>query len=154
MASYQPADTHHDHDPLPRQLALVYGVVFLVVGIAGFIPGITTHYSDMKFAGHMSEAKLLGLFMVSILHNIIHLAFGVVGLVVARRSSYASAMYLLIGGIIYAVVWIYGLVVGEDSSSNFVPLNTADNWLHFLLALTMIVLGLVSLRRTRTVTAH
>jgi hypothetical protein len=154
MASYHPVDTQYDRDRFPRQVALLYGVVFLVVGIAGFIPGITTHYGDMQFAGHMSGAKLLGLFMVSVLHNLIHLAFGVVGILVSRRSSYASALYLLLGGVVYAVVWIYGLAVGDGSDANFVPLNTADNWLHFLLAITMIGLGLVSMRRGRTVTAH
>ncbi len=58
-------------------VALVFGVVFLVVGIAGFIPGITTDYDTMTWAGHHSDAKLLGIFEVSVLHNIIHLAFGV-----------------------------------------------------------------------------
>ena len=56
-------------------------------------------------------------------------------------------MYLLVGGIIYAVVWLYGVLVEHDSSANFVPLNTADNWLHFLLALAMITLGVLGLRR-------
>jgi arginine exporter protein ArgO len=154
MTSYRTTDATRDDADLPRKIALLFGVVFLLVGIAGFIPGITTHYGDMKFAGHMSGAKLLGIFMVSVLHNLIHLAFGVVGILVSRRSSYASARYLLVGGIIYAVVWIYGLAVGDDSSSNFVPLNSADNWLHFLLALAMIVLGLISLRRPRTVAAR
>src|SRR4051812_14354850 len=69
----------------PVQLAaLVVGVVFLAVGVLGFIPGITSHYSDMTFAGHDSTAKLLGIFQVSILHNIVHLLFGVAGVLMAR----------------------------------------------------------------------
>jgi len=152
MASYRSTDTHADAD-FPRKIALLFGVVFLLVGIAGFIPGITTHYGDMKFAGHMSDAKLLGIFEVSILHNIVHLAFGVAGILLSRASR-SAAMYLLVGGLIYAVVWVYGVATGEDSTANFVPLNTADNWLHFLLALAMIVLGVVSLRSLRTVRAH
>jgi len=149
MASHHPHDTYSDSAEFPRLIALVFGVVFLLVGIAGFIPGITTHYGDMEFAGHMSDAKLLGIFEVSILHNIVHLAFGVAGLVLSRAAR-SAAMYLLVGGLIYAVVWVYGLAVGDDSDANFVPLNTADNWLHFLLALAMIVLGVVSLRSIRT----
>ena len=152
MTSHHAHHTHPDSD-FPRKIALLFGVVFLIVGIAGFIPGITTHYGDMKFAGHTSNAKLLGIFEVSILHNIVHLAFGVAGILLSRAAR-SAAMYLLVGGLIYAVVWVYGVATGEDSSANFVPLNTADNWLHFLLALAMIVLGVVSLRGLRTVRAH
>jgi arginine exporter protein ArgO len=128
--------------------AMVVGATFLLVGILGFIPGITTNYSDLTFAGHESDAKLLGIFEVSILHNIVHLAFGVAGLAAARAAATAG-WYLLIGGLIYAVLWVYGLAVGEDSSANFVPLNTADNWLHFVLAVGMILLGAIGLKQVR-----
>ncbi|WP_329812755.1 DUF4383 domain-containing protein, partial [Streptomyces sp. GSL17-113] len=60
------------------------GAVFLVVGILGFIPGVTTDYGTMQFAGHESQAMLFGVFQVSILHNIVHLLFGVVGLAAMR----------------------------------------------------------------------
>src|SRR5206468_5953558 len=82
--------------------ALVVGVVFVVVGIAGFIPGVTTHYSDMSFAGHDSMAKLLGVFMVSVLHNIVHLLFGIAGIALARTAASARS-YLIGGGLIYLV---------------------------------------------------
>src|SRR5215204_2223048 len=64
--------------------ALTVGIVFLVVGIAGFIPGITTNYDEMEFAGHESMAELFGVFKVSILHNIVHILFGVAGIAAAR----------------------------------------------------------------------
>ena len=67
-----------------QSVAMLTGVVFIVVGILGFIPGITTHYHDLKFAGHNSDAQLLGIFDVSILHNIVHMLIGVVGIVLAR----------------------------------------------------------------------
>jgi hypothetical protein len=127
---------------LVRTLTLVVAIVFLVVGVLGFVPGITTNYSQLTFAGHMSDAKLVGLFEVSVLHNIVHLLYGAVGLAMARRTPSAVA-YLIGGGVIYLVLWIYGLVVGEESAANFVPLNTADNWLHFLLGVGMIGLGLL-----------
>ncbi len=129
-----------------RTAAQVFGVVFLLVGILGFIPGITTEYDTMKFAGHESEAKLLGLFQVSILHNLVHLAFGVAGLALSRTVSGARA-FLIGGGAIYLVLWLYGLVVDHDSAANFVPLNTADNWLHLFLTVSMIGLGLALPRR-------
>jgi arginine exporter protein ArgO len=125
-----------------QTVAIVVGIVFLLVGVLGFIPGITTGYDTMGFAGMGSMAMLLGLFQVSILHNIVHLLFGIVGLLSARTARGAK-LYLIIGGIVYGVLWLYGLVIDNASSANFVPLNTADNWLHFVLAVGMILLGVL-----------
>ncbi|OZM81538.1 DUF4383 domain-containing protein [Pseudonocardia sp. MH-G8] len=121
---------------------MVVSAVFIVVGILGFIPGATTDFDRLSFAGHMSGALLLGLFAVSVLHNLVHLAFGVVGFAMSRTASGARA-FLIGGGIVYAVLWIYGLIIDFDSAANFVPLNTADNWLHLVLAVGMIGLGVL-----------
>ncbi|MEV4490153.1 DUF4383 domain-containing protein [Micromonospora coxensis] len=129
-----------------RTAAQAVGAVFLLVGVLGFIPGITSNYDTMQFAGHESEAKLLGLFQVSILHNLVHLAFGVAGLALARTVSGART-YLVGGGALYLVLWLYGLVIDHDSGANFVPLNNADNWLHLVLGLGMIALGVALTRR-------
>jgi hypothetical protein len=125
-----------------QKAATAVAVVFLAVGVLGFIPGITTDYGTMDSAGHDSTAKLLGIFQVSVLHNIVHLLFGIVGLALARSFSGARA-YLIGGGIVYAVLWVYGLVVDDMSSANFVPMNTADDWLHLVLAVGMISLGVL-----------
>ncbi|TDD66544.1 DUF4383 domain-containing protein [Jiangella aurantiaca] len=126
--------------------ATVVGVIFLAVGVAGFIPGITTDFDTIEFAGHESEAMLLGVFQVSILHNIVHLLFGVAGLALARTAA-GARNFLIWGGIVYAVLWLYGLFIDRESSANFVPVNTADNWLHFVLAAGMVLLGLLLGRR-------
>lgn len=126
--------------PALQTAAGVVGAVFLLVGILGFIPGVTTDYSTMQFAGHESQAMLFGVFQVSILHNIVHLLFGVVGLA-AMRTAGAARGYLIGGGVIYLALWIYGLVVGSESAANFVPLNRADDWLHLGLGIGMIALG-------------
>ncbi|AVT38428.1 DUF4383 domain-containing protein [Plantactinospora sp. BB1] len=126
-----------------RRVALVVGVAFLLVGIAGFIPGVTTNYDSMTFAGHESDARLLGLFQVSVLHNIVHLLFGVVGLAMARTAERAR-LYLIAGGAVYLVLWLYGLVISHDSPANVVPLNGADDWLHLGLGIGMIGLGLAT----------
>jgi threonine/homoserine/homoserine lactone efflux protein len=134
----------------PVQLtALIFGAVFLLIGILGFIPGITSNYDQMMAAGHHSEAMLLGVFQVSILHNIVHILFGIAGLVLAR-SVPAARNYLIWGGVIYLVLWLYGLFIDKQSAANFVPLNTADNWLHFLLGVVMIALGLLLVRKRDT----
>jgi hypothetical protein len=128
-----------------RQAAMVVGAVFLLVGIAGFVPGITTNYDQLSFAGHESAAKLLGLLEVSILHNLVHLLFGVAGLALARTMRGAT-YYLLGGGVVYLVLWFYGLVVSHDSAGNFVPVNDADNWLHLGLGVGMVLLGFIGRR--------
>ena len=132
----------------PLQLAaLIVGAVFLLVGVLGFIPGVTTNYDMLTFAGHHSEAKLLGVFEVSILHNIVHLLFGVAGIAMSRRADTAK-LFLIGGGVIYLVLWIYGLLIDQNSGANFVPVNSADNWLHFALGVAMVALGFLLSRNT------
>ena len=136
-----------------QMVALAVAVVFLLVGVLGFIPGITASYSDMAFAGDASGAMLLGLFQVSILHNIVHLLFGAAGLGLARTVAGARS-FLVVGGAIYLVLWVYGLVVGAESAANFVPLNTADDWLHFVLGAGMMGVGLALGARRGVAPAH
>lgn len=126
-----------------QTLAFLVGVVFLLVGVLGFIPGLTTNYGDLSFAGHDSGAKLLGLFQVSILHNIVHALFGVAGIALARTLS-SARLFLIGGGVIYLVLFAYGLLVDKASDANFVPVNNADNILHLGLGIGMIVLGLAA----------
>ncbi|MFD0773194.1 DUF4383 domain-containing protein [Streptomonospora algeriensis] len=125
-----------------RIFSAVVGLVFLIVGILGFIPGVTTGYGQLGLWGPASEAYLLGIFQVSVLHNIVHLLFGVAGLAMARASR-AAAVFLIGGGVVYLVLWLYGLFVGSESPANFVPLNSADNWLHLGLGIGMIALGII-----------
>jgi hypothetical protein len=125
--------------PVQRAAAAV-GVAFVVVGVLGFIPGITTHYDEMSFAGH-SGALLLGLFAVSVLHNLVHLLFGALGLLSAKLPGIAR-LFLVAGGGIYVFLWVYGSAIGEHTRANFLPVNTADNWLHLGLGAGMILLGI------------
>ncbi|MCF6379913.1 DUF4383 domain-containing protein [Nocardioides KLBMP 9356] len=152
--------TDHTHLSSPTRqgspvqvAATLVGATFLLVGVLGFIPGITTGYDGLEAAGHESHAELLGIFQVSVLHNIVHLLFGAAGLAMARTASSARA-YLIGGGAIYLVLWLYGLVVDKASQANFVPLNTADDWLHFVLGLGMIALGVVLGKRARGGITH
>ncbi len=125
-----------------RLFATVVGATFLLVGILGFVPGVTQDFDTIQFAGHESNAKLLGIFQVSVLHNLVHLAFGVAGLALARKAS-TAVTYLVAGGAIYLVLFVYGIATDHSSEGNFVPLNAADDVLHLVLGLAMIALGLV-----------
>ncbi|HET7349335.1 MAG TPA: DUF4383 domain-containing protein [Marmoricola sp.] len=128
-----------------RQAAVAVGAVFLLVGVAGFVPGITSYYGELSFGGHESGAELLGIFQVSILHNAVHLIFGAAGLALGRTAKGAT-QYLVWGGIVYLALWFYGLVIDHDSGANFVPVNHADNWLHLGLGAVMVLLGLIGRR--------
>ena len=143
-----PAGSGPDYDKtgdLVRNATKAVGAVFLLVGVLGFIPGITSNYDAMELAGHESGAELLGIFQVSILHNIVHLLFGVAGLAMAGTVRSATT-YLIGGGVIYLVLAVYGAVVGQHGSGNFVPVNGADDLLHLVLGLGMLGLGLMGLR--------
>jgi Domain of unknown function (DUF4383) len=131
-----------------QTLAMIFGAAFLGAGILGFIPGITTNYDELKFAGNDSDAELLGLFQVSILHNIVHLLFGIAGLALARTWEGAQT-YLLGAGAIYVVLVVYGILVKQESDANFVPLNNGDDWLHAILAVGLLASWWFSRSRDR-----
>ncbi|MGQ1799065.1 DUF4383 domain-containing protein [Kocuria oceani] len=139
-----------------KTAALLYGTVFLLVGATGFIPGITTDYDQLMVAGHHSEALLMGIFQVSILHTLVHLLYGVSGIALARTVS-GARNYLRWDGAVYLLLWLYGLLIDKESTANFVPLNTADDWLHLVLGVAMVglsFLGREPARRNTTGPAY
>lgn len=137
-----------NEEKFAQSAAATVGVVFLLVGILGFIPGVTTNYDTLSFASHHSEAELLGIFQVSILHNIVHLLFGVAGLAAAQQVRHVVP-YLLGGAAVYLLLTVYGVLIDQASDANFVPVNSADNWLHLVLGAGMGALGLVIQRQLR-----
>jgi Domain of unknown function (DUF4383) len=134
---------------LAQTLALVFGIAFLGTGVLGFIPGITTNLGDIEFAGNDSPSELLGVFQVSILHNIVHLLFGIAGIALARTLDGART-YLLGSGVIYVVLFLYGIFVSSGSDANFIPANTADDFLHLGLAIGLLASWFVSRAETAT----
>lgn len=135
-----------------QKAALAVGAVFALVGVLGFVPGITTNYDELELAGHESGAQLLGLFEVSVLHNVVHLLFGAAGFALARTWDGARA-FLIGGGALYLLLALYGALIDRDTQANFVPFDVADNWLHLVLGLGMVALGVV-LGRRRDETSH
>jgi hypothetical protein len=134
--------THTDRERALRGAARAVGAVFLIVGILGFVPGVTSHVGSMEFAGHDSPSELLHVFQVSVLHNLVHIAFGIAGLLMASRAR-SAFWYLVGGGAIYLLLALYGAVIEKGESANFVPVNRADDWLHLGLGIGMIALGLL-----------
>ena len=118
-----------------QKFALVSGVVFLVIGIGGFIPGLVTPYTHPDVAVEAGLGLELGLFPVNILHNIVHLLFAVWGLL-AARSFGASRTYAKATAVIYGMFVVMGLIPAANLWTTFglVPLYGNDVWLHVLLA--------------------
>lgn len=137
-----------------QKAALVFALVFVIVGLLGFAPGVTTDYGLLALA-QGSRAELFGVLGVSVLHNVVHLVFGVVG-VAACRWVGASALFLVLGGIINLVLWGYGLIVDGGSGAAALPTNPADDWLHFGMGLAMIAVFFATprLRTTAATDPH
>jgi hypothetical protein len=127
-----------------RTFARIYGIVFLAVGILGFVPGITTPHTHPDVALDAGLGLLLGLFAINVLHNVVHLIFGAWGLV-AARSLPAAKLYFKATAIIYAVFTVMGLVSAANLYTTFglVPLYGNDVWLHALLAAVAAYFGFV-----------
>lgn len=116
------------------------GIVLVVVGILGFIPGITTQYSELRFFGPDSHAMFLNLFQVSMLLNIMQIAIGATGWTMSRNAM-GARNFLMGFGLLYVVLGVYGLIVGVGSAANFLSLNTLDNWTFIVLGLGMVGAG-------------
>jgi len=122
---------------MAKTLGMLFGIVFLAIGILGFVPGITTN--DM----------LLGIFMVNKAHSIVHIASGAIFLIASMSGGGGAArLWFQIFGLIYAVVAIMGFVVGNGMIFNLISNNTADTWLHVVLAVVMLLIGFGTPKQT------
>lgn len=151
-----PPLTRADEDPSRapvRWASIVVGMFFLAIGFAGFFPGLTQHFNAIEM-GFGSGAMVLGIFQVSVLHNVIHLLLGALGIAQSRFSSSARRYLRIVGGLA-AVLWLFGLLVDQGSMSNFMPLNAVDTWAYLVIAIVLIGLsflpGEVTHPSTRTV---
>ena len=118
-----------------RTMALLFGVVFLVVGALGFVPGAftpTDHPAGMTMT--QGYGLLLGLFPVNLLHNIAHLLFGAWG-VLSRGSVGAARGYFRGVAVIYGLLTVMGLIPATQYTFVLIPLHGNDVWLHAVLAL-------------------
>ena len=127
----------------PESLAGLFGMAFVVVGVAGFVPGVVDHYELLEWWKNGSGAQLLGVFQVSILLNLVHIGFGTLGLLMARTTATAR-VYLSGGGAAYLALGVYGLLIDRTGDANVVPVDRADDWLHLGLGVAMIYAGLAA----------
>lgn len=123
-----------------QKVSLVFGIGFLLAAAAGFLASGTTMHADMETA-----PRALGLFPVNLLHNLLHLAFGVWG-VAASRAWSASRTYARITGVAYLGLAALGFVAPE--LFGLAPIGGNDIWLHVLLGLPLAVVGFTARRPT------
>ena len=100
-------------------VALVFGAVYTLVGLAGFFVSETFAATD--------DNTLLG-FEVNHLHNIVHLLIGLALIGASRRTESARRLNLLIGGT-YVALGVLGWFI-QDTAANIVALNEPDHLLH------------------------
>jgi hypothetical protein len=148
-----------------RYFALILGIIFLLIGIMGFIPALVTSEVHTPAAGPtgtvdgvpgrpgdgvgegatMEHGRLLGLFPVNALHNLAHLAFGIWGIVAYRRWD-SARLYARATAIIYGVLTIMGLIPGLNTLFGLMPIHGNDVWLHALIAIAAAYFGFAPVR--------
>ena len=116
-----------------KPAAIIFGIVFLAIGILGFVPGVTTDMNGMPM--------LLGIFHVNTAHNVVHLLSGVAALLSGLASAGAARLYFRIFGLVYALVAVLGFVQGDSMLLGLISNNMADTWLHVGIAAVSLFLG-------------
>jgi hypothetical protein len=117
-----------------KRYAIGFGVVILLIGIAGYIPALTP------------RGNLFGLFAVDPMHNIVHLITGAAGIVVGYSSEHASRVFFETVGIVYAILVVAGLAYGGGPMMNMAH-NWSDVVLHLVIALFSLYMGYMYTRK-------
>ncbi len=129
-----------------RYFALVLGIIFLLVGVMGFIPALVTHPAGMEMHNvtvHANHGYLLGIFPVNLLHNLVHILFGIWGLAAYAGGFDASRVYARSVAVIYALLAIMGLIPQGNLNTTFglIPIHGNDVWLHAVIAVAAAYFG-------------
>ena len=119
---------------MAKTLGMLFGIVFLAVGILGFVPGVATTGAD-------GMPMLLNIFMVNTVHSIVHIASGVVFLLASMSGAGAARLWFQVFGVIYAVVAVLGFMTPNGMLLGLISSNPADTWLHVVLAVAMLAIG-------------
>jgi Domain of unknown function (DUF4383) len=114
---------------MAKTLALVFGVVFLLIGILGFVPALAPN------------EMLLNIFHVNAAHNVVHLLTGVVALLAGMGGVGAAKVFFKIFGVVYGLVAILGFVVGDGMLLGLISNNMAVTWLHVVIAVVSLIIG-------------
>lgn len=138
-----------------RHFALVLGIVYTIVGVAGFIPALLTAPEATAPAINIDtlHGRLLGLFPVNILHTLVHLGTGLLGLY-AAKSLGSAVTFAKALAVIYIVLTIMGFIPGLNTVFGLIPIYGHDVWLHAGTALVAAYFGFSRSARTEAVSAR
>lgn len=125
-----------------RYFALIFGIVYLLVGIMGLIPGLLTAPST-PVSVNVLNGDLLGIFPVNIIHTLVHLLIGIWG-IMAYRSYDGARGFARAAGVIFIALFIFGLIPGLNTLFGLAPLNGADVWLHLVSGIVALYFGLTA----------
>jgi Domain of unknown function (DUF4383) len=135
-----------------RRFAFLLGLFFVLAGIAGFLPFLAHPEAGIALADNAiapahggailgtGDAMLFGLFPVNATHNVVHLLFGLWG-VIAARSRRGATVYARGIAVIYFILAIAGLLPNAQTGFGLLPLYAKDVWLHGLIALGGVYFG-------------
>lgn len=130
-----------------RYFVLIFGIIYTAVGIMGLIPAFLSPATPGNPPVTMDSlhGNLLGIFPVNLLHTIVHLAIGIAG-ILASRSFDAARTYSIVVGVLFALLFLMGLIPGLQTFFGLLPLHGSDVWLHLLSSLAALYFGLVAPR--------
>ena len=139
-----------------RYFALILGIIFLLVGVLGFVPAALTPAPADAHALHVTNpghGYLLVLFHVNVLHNIVHLVFGLWG-VLAYRTFDASRLYSRVVAVSYLLLTVMGLIPGLNTVFGLIPIHGNDVWLHLVIGLVAAYFGWATAPAARPATDY
>jgi hypothetical protein len=128
-----------------RYFALAIGVIFLAIGIMGFVDGFVQEpQADAPdLTVDQGYGDLMGLFPVNVLHNLVHLGSGLLGIAAYTRYD-TSRLYARVLGVVYLLLTIMGLIPGLNTTFGLVPIFSHDIWLHGLIGLAALYFGFIA----------
>lgn len=112
-----------------RLFAFLFGLIFLIIGIAGFVPGLVSH----EHLGHV--------FHVNVWLNLLHTFFGLFGFLVAIIGRETHRFYFQATGVVFGFLAILGFVYGDRDILGFFASNSPDTWFHVIMAVPALILG-------------
>ncbi len=116
---------------MAKTIALIFGIIYTLVGVAGFLTPLGGTYG-------MTPMPMFGVFYINLVHNIVHLAIGIPGLLMAGTEE-SAARYLRVFGIILVIVAVIGFIRAiEATIHGFIPIGGSDVWLHLGSGLIML----------------
>lgn len=130
---------------MAKTFALLFGIVFIVLGVLGFFPN--------PIVGDSIGA----LFMADTAHNLVHLVIGLIMAVIALSAPEKSRGTLIFFGVIYIILAVVGFInfgsSGGEGSLWGIDMNSADSWLHVVLGVLLLIIGMASKKPEAATTA-